>query len=92
MIHGLPGPGGSLGQCAVCGETFITETVLSMFGSPRYIRQVSINNIDGDVCIHEKCMAAMERARDDGWETLPEGPLRKVFAEAAAQLAATEDG
>lgn len=89
MIHGMPGPGGNLGQCVVCGESFVVETLMSLSGCGGMVKIFHIEGIEGDVCVHDRelknCAKALEKARDEGWETLPEGPLRKVYAEAFAQ-------
>ncbi len=78
-VHGMPGIGGSLGQCVICGRTFVMELLTG-----DSVQRVGIDGIKGDVCLHEACMPDLERARDEGWETLPEtGPLYRVFAEAA---------
>lgn len=80
MIHGMPGPGGYLGQCAVCGGAFVAESL----GCGK-VHQVEVVGIDGDVCLHGNCMTLLERARDDGWETLPQGPLRSAYERAAEE-------
>ena len=77
----MPGPGGALGLCAVCGETFTGDILMG-----RQVHIVSITGIDGDVCAHQKCFPALERAREEGWETLPSGPLRALFAEAVSKV------
>ncbi len=83
MIHGMPGIGGSLGQCAVCGESFVGEILTGA-----KVRQLHVNGIDGDVCVHGKCMPLLYRARDEGWETLPPGPLRAAYERAAEEMEA----
>lgn len=76
----MPGPGGSLGYCAICGDTFTVDILMG-----REVHLVSVVGIDGDVCSHQKCFPALERAREEGWETLPNGPLRSLFAEVASK-------
>jgi hypothetical protein len=78
MIHGMPGIGGSLGCCAVCGKSFIAEII----GDAK-VRVIEVDGIDGDLCVHDDCMPALEGARDR-WEELPEGPLRAAYERATA--------
>lgn len=93
MVHGMPGPGGSLGQCAVCGDSFVRETLRSLMGfgdGSELVHTFRIDGITGDMCAHKLCLEKMEELASAGpfpWEKLPEGPLRKVFAKAAAESA-----
>ena len=82
-IHGVPGPGGSLGCCGVCGENFMKETILDLAGMEGgKVKSIHVEGLDGDICVHADCYQHLERGRDEGWETLPEGPLRRAFADA----------
>lgn len=91
MIYGMPGPGGSLGQCALCGKSFVTETLMSLCGSPNsQIHTIAIDGIDGDLCLHAKCQEKLEALRGKGWEALPEGPLRDFYGQAAIDQATDE--
>lgn len=77
---GMPGPGGSLGQCAFCGKPFLTEI---LFG-----QTVSFFTIPG--CIqtlfgHDECLKEF-----DGKEMtdLPaESPLRLAYEKQNASKA-----
>mgnify|MGYP001613218545 CR=1 FL=1 len=79
----MPGPGGSLGMCALCGEGFLLEILLG-----KMVNTVGVEGMDKDVCLHDKCLAVLEKNGPD-WHTLPEGPLRRAYAKAAGD---TTDG
>ena len=78
MLWGAPGIGGGLGKCAVCGGDFAKEILLG-----RGVHKFAMDGFKDDLCAHEKCMGDLEHARGNGWETLPQGPIRKAFADAA---------
>lgn len=82
-IANMPGIGGSLGMCALCGDGFLTEII---FG--RLVKTVSIVGMDKDVCLHDKCAVVLE-ANGPDWHLLPDGPLRKAYEKAAASLSET---
>lgn len=74
---GMPGIGGSLGQCCVCGESFAFECITG-----KNVRIISVTGIDADLCVHDpKCLDIL-KANGPDWKTLPEGPLRRAFQEA----------
>lgn len=89
-LKGLPGFGGSLGECALCGVCFIVELVMG--SKVQRIVVEGVTNADtgkpADLAIHLRCMDALETAKRDGWETLPEGPLRRLYATAADERGA----
>lgn len=78
MKHvGIPGPGGSLGQCAVCGKSFVTETLLNKapesFTMTAFPRQM--------LYCHDKCKPPLQAAmKANDYKVLPDGPIRQVFA------------
>ena len=80
-IANMPGPGGSLGMCALCGEGFILEILLG-----QNVATIEINGMDKDVCLHRKCLVVLEKNGPD-WRTLPEGPLRRAYETAASDHA-----
>lgn len=82
-IANMPGPGGSLGMCAICGETFIAEI---LFG--KRVQTIGVEGFDKDLCVHDKCMKVLETNGPD-WRTLPDGPMRRAYEKAAAQPSAT---
>ena len=82
-MRGVPGPGGSLGECALCGESFVREVLTG-----RAVHFIEIPGIKEELCLHKGCVETLEAARGKGWEGLPEGPLRRAYAEAAAEISA----
>ena len=76
-IANMPGPGGSLGMCALCGDTFMLEILMG-----KMVHTVSVDGFDKDVCLHDKCIKVLESNGPD-WQTLPEGPLRRAYEKAA---------
>ena len=67
---GMPGIGGSLGQCQVCGEIFMLELVT---GSKMTVGR--INGMDQDIAVHNKCAKKLSGP----WEDLPEGPIKEFY-------------
>ena len=78
-ITGMPGIGGSLGVCGLCGEGLIAEILLG-----KCVQTVEVVGFDKDVCLHDKCLAVLQQNGTD-WRTLPDGPLRKAFERASQQ-------
>lgn len=76
----MPGIGGSLGECAVCGGSFTTEILLGESIATGYI-----TGLDATLPLHKKCCDKLEEISktDKNWKRLPDGPLRKEFEEAA---------
>ena len=52
---GMPGPGGSLGTCALCGKPFLTEILLG-----RVVKQFEIPQCAQRLFAHEKCLKEYE--------------------------------
>lgn len=75
-VANMPGPGGSLGMCAICGGTFLAEILLG-----KRVQMVEIVGMDKDVCVHDKCMTVLQ-TNGPNWRNLPEGPLRRAYQEA----------
>jgi hypothetical protein len=75
-IANMPGPGGSLGMCGVCGNTFLTEIILNQM-----VQTVGIDGLTHDICVHDRCMQSLKDAGPD-WHKLPDGPLRELFKKA----------
>jgi hypothetical protein len=48
---GMPGPGGSLGECALCGEPFVTEILLG-----RNVASFKVSGCATDLFGHHKCL------------------------------------
>ncbi len=77
---GCPGPGGSLGQCAVCGQSFLKEVI---FG--KNVRTFSVGGLDAILYAHDPdCVNIVKEINEMGgdWRKLPPGPLRKAYQEA----------
>ena len=75
---GMPGPNGSLGQCAICGGNFMVEIILG--DSAISFR---VNGCDQTLYGHRKCLEPYRDGKEFEWSTLPEqSPLRKAWTEA----------
>ena len=69
---GMPGPGGSIGQCAICGKPFLAEILLW-----KTVKSFSVNGCDQTLFGHDKCLNDLKKVKV--WKELPEGPLRKAY-------------
>lgn len=69
-----PGIGGSLGECVICGKDFALEVMLG-----RTISTAKLEGFERELPMHKKCLDAVPE--DMSWEKLPDGPLRREFAE-----------
>jgi hypothetical protein len=81
-VANMPGIGGSLGMCALCGETFMAEILLGQM-----VQTIEVEGFDKDMCVHQRCLTVLEENGPD-WHTLPEGPLRRAYEKAASAQAA----
>lgn len=71
---GMPGPGGSLGMCALCGGTFLTEIMLG-----QTVKSFTVNGCDQTLYGHGKCLGKYDTGKPIDVLTLPEGsPLRQA--------------
>ncbi len=76
---GTPGIGGSLGVCALCGKSFLTEIVL---GSA--VKSFSVSGCDQTLYGHDKCLAkTAEKNSLDVLNLPPESPLRQAYEKMA---------
>lgn len=80
-IANMPGIGGSLGMCALCGGSFVAEVLLG-----REVQVIGVKGFDMDMCVHDKCADVLKQNGSD-WRTLPDGPLRQAFENASQQQA-----
>lgn len=76
---GIPGVGGSLGMCAVCGQSFALDILKGNACQP-----FTVGNVDVTMYAHNpKCVTELKNALDtDGTivpDKLPEGPLRRAL-------------
>lgn len=90
-----PGIAGTVGECVVCGKTFIVELLTG--AGVQCVELAGFKRENGEpalVTLHERCLPALERGRDDGWQALTEGPLRRYYAELveALQVEGDRDG
>ena len=69
---GIPGPGGSLGCCAVCGKGFVVESIM---GTP--VQSFGIKGIEQKLYGHDDCIATLKSCGND-WKKLPQGPLKEA--------------
>ena len=86
MSHwGMPGPGGSMGRCAVCGKDFLVGVLMDLSGYPSGIQQFSVGCIEETLYAHApKCIDALRDSLADGEiviEKLPAGPLKQALQE-----------
>lgn len=81
MIIGMPGIGGSLGECQVCGGNFLAETL-----SGENIQVGKVTGITQEIAVHKTC----KKKASGHWQDLPDGPLRKVFSKAHQNEESTE--
>jgi hypothetical protein len=78
-VANMPGPGGSLGICAVCGNTFFKEILLG-----ETVQIMGLENLDADFCVHADCKIKLLPAMvSHDWHDIPEGPLRTIFEKAS---------
>ena len=82
MKFSVPGIGGSLGECIICGTSFAMEVMLG-----RFIHTISIDGFDCDVGmpVHDKCLTVLQENQND-WHGLPDGPLRQELAKSEAEV------
>ena len=82
---GMPGPGGSMGKCFVCGENFIAGVLKDFCGYDSGITEFTIGCFDNTFYAHDpECVEAVKKAIDDRgtWkgqivpDRLPLGPMR----------------
>ena len=74
MLQGMPGPGGSLGQCQICGKSFITEVAMG-----KKITVGRVPGIDCDLAVHETCIPLIV---GKPWQEMPDGPVKEAFERA----------
>lgn len=84
-IANMPGPGGSIGMCAICGGSFLAEILMGTM-----VRTVEIVGMDKDVCLHDRCLEVLE-ANGPDWHNLPEGPLRRAYEQANTAKVGADD-
>lgn len=74
---GMPGIGGMLGQCALCGESFVVECVLG-----KKVLSITVPGCENTLYCHPECRKKYEGKE---WEYLPDkSPLKQAFQKALA--------
>lgn len=82
MTWGIPGPGGSMGRCAICGETFIGGVVKDLCGLPSGITEFSVGWIQDRMCLHEPdCRTKIEEAMEKASQARDIDALAIICAE-----------
>lgn len=76
--YGMPGPGGSLGECALCGKPFIVEMLLG-----KTVKSFTIDGCSQDLFGHENCLTAFQGK--DFADLPPESALRRAYEKAKNQ-------
>lgn len=74
---GMPGIGGSLGCCALCGESFLLQILTG-----ERIVSLDIEGVNNQLYAHNKCATKYE---GKNWPELPTAsPLRQAFEKHAS--------
>jgi hypothetical protein len=77
--YAIPGIGGSLGMCAVCGESFLAEIMMG-----QSVDSLKLGGVDKDLPVHTKCaekVIALQGPWKEIRDKFPEGPIKKAFDE-----------
>lgn len=77
---GMPGPGGSLGKCALCGKPFLAEILLG-----QTVKSFSVDGCNMQLFGHEECLKLFGDRRVDVAELPVESPLREAWEAAKAK-------
>lgn len=84
LRYGIPGIGGSLGACAVCGDPFLYEILMG-----QAIDSLGLAGFAKDLPVHKKCaekVIALQGPWAEIRDEFPEGPLRASFEEEFQKL------
>lgn len=74
---GMPGPGGSLGQCCYCGRDFMVEILLG-----KTVKPVQVKGCEQTLYVHHGCAKKLEACKE--YPQLPdESPLKQAWLEQA---------
>lgn len=74
MTYGFPGVGGSLGKCALCGDTFLHEILFGEMVATIHCSQLKDKP---NLPMHRRCADIAEKCKT--WMDFPAGPLRNAF-------------
>jgi hypothetical protein len=74
---GMPGIGGSLGCCALCGDSFLLQIITG-----EKIVPLEIEGVNNQLYAHKKCAT---KYQGKPWDELPtSSPLRKAVEKASS--------
>lgn len=71
---GIPGVGGSLGQCALCGENFLAEILLG-----KSVKAIEVSGVTQTLYGHDKCIKKYVGEKFDVTELPDASPLRLAY-------------
>ena len=84
LKYSIPGIGGSLGTCVICGDNFAAEMILG-----KSVKTISVAGMDKDsLPVHEKCaekVVELSGPWTDIRDKFPEGPMKRFFDEESAE-------
>ena len=85
---GMPGVGGSLGTCVICGDSFALQVLTG-----QSVQSLSLGWIEQTCYGHDKCISILQetiKTNPDDWakQFPPESPIHKTYVE-ALELAGT---
>ena len=82
--YGMPGPGGSLGECALCGKPFVAEILLG-----RTVQSFKVAGCEQELFGHDQCIKEYEGKQVT--DLPPESALRKAYELQQKESAASDD-
>lgn len=79
MTVKMPGMSG-MGECVLCGDSFAVNVWLG-----ENIHFIAVDGFDLRLPMHTKCSRKFQELIGKDWAELPDGPLRREFAESYAR-------
>lgn len=76
---GMPGPGGSLGKCALCGNVFLVEILTG-----QTVKSFTVDGCDQTLYGHKDCLKKYAGKKLDALELPEASPLRQAYERANA--------
>ncbi len=77
---GMPGPGGSLGTCALCGNVFLAEI---LFG--KTVQSFTVDGCNQTLYGHKDCLTKYAGKKFDVLELPESSPLRQAYNKAVSE-------
>lgn len=74
---GMPGPGGSLGKCALCGNVFLAEILLG-----KTVQSFTVDGCNQTLYGHKDCLTKYAGKKLDALELPEASPLRQAYERA----------